>query len=137
MVQQVKSINTKWDVVEKATSFLGMSDYGKVLVGNKGFEFFNESNLRDFVQIPWNEIDVVVVSVMFGGKWIPRYAIRTKKNGVYSFSSRDPKKVLRGIRKYIGPQKIVKSLTFMQVVKRGIYGIFHHSSNNKNNKQKK
>lgn len=114
----VQSINTKADLVVNATSHLGMADYGKIMVGDKGFEFYDDQDAKNYIQIPWSEVDVVIVSTIFGGKWIPRFALRTKKNGTFSFSARDPKKVLRAIRVYIKPDHIVKSLTFFQVIGR-------------------
>ncbi|KRN20834.1 hypothetical protein IV79_GL000054 [Pediococcus claussenii] len=101
------------------------------MVGDKGFEFFADKNLKNFIQIPWEELDTVIVSVMFNGRWIPRFALRTKRNGTYSFSARDPKAVLRAIRIYIGPEKIVKSLTFFQVLGRGIKNLFRFGRKNK------
>lgn len=120
----VQSINTKVDVVEKATSFLGIADYGKIMVGDKGFEFYDERDAKNFIQIPWEEVDIVITSVMFKGKWIPRFAIKTKQNGTFTFSTKDPKKVLRAIRVYITPDRIVKSLSFFQVLQRSIKNIF-------------
>ena len=114
----VQSLNTKSDLVVEGTSHLGLTDYGKIMVGDKGFEFYDDRDVSNYIQIPWTEVKQVVVSVMFGGKWIPRYAIETKKNGMFTFSSRDPKRVLRAIRAYIKPEHIVKSLTFFQVVRR-------------------
>ena len=73
----VQSINTKSELVVEGTAFMGMPTYGKIMIGDKGFEFFNEKNVRDFYQIPWNEIDLVIASVIFKGKWIPRFAIKT------------------------------------------------------------
>lgn len=126
----VQSINTKVDVVEKATSFLGMADYGKIMVGDKGFEFYNERDAKNFIQIPWEEVDIVITSVMFKGKWIPRFAIKTKQNGTFTFSSKDPKKVLRAIRVYITPDRIVKSLSFFQVLQRSVKNIFTKKNKN-------
>jgi hypothetical protein len=57
---------------------------------------------------------------MFKGKWIPRFAVKTKRDGTFTFSAKDPKKVLRGMREYIGSEKIVRSLSFFQVIKRGV-----------------
>ncbi|KRN99256.1 DUF956 family protein [Companilactobacillus kimchiensis] len=114
----VQSLNTKSDLVMDATSHLGMTDYGKIMVGDKGFEFYDDRDTKNYIQIPWSEVDHVIVSVIFGGKWIPRYALQTKKNGTFSFSSKDPKKVLRAIRVYVKPDKIVRSLGFFQVIKR-------------------
>ncbi|CAM3366767.1 DUF956 family protein [Vagococcus fessus] len=119
----VQSINTKVDLVIDATSFTGLTDYGKIMVGDKGFEFYNDRDKRKFIQIPWEEVDLVLASVMFKGKWIPRYAIQTKKNGTYTFSSKQPKKVLRAVREYVEPDRMVHSLSFMDVVKRGFKSI--------------
>lgn len=120
----VESLNKKVDLVMDATSFAGLTDYGKIMIGDKAFEFYNSNDSRKFIQIPWKEVDCVIVSVVLKGKWIPRYAIKTKKNGTYSFASKDPKKVLRAIRNYVDPNHIVKSLGFFDVVKRGIKSIF-------------
>lgn len=120
----VQSINTKVDLVIDATAFTGFTDYGKIMIGDRGFEFYHARDTRKFVQIPWEEIDYVIASVMFKGKWIPRYAIQTKKNGTYTFSSKEPKKVLRAIRKYVDPSRMVQSLSFFDVVKRGVKSIF-------------
>ena len=91
----VESLNTKVDFVIDATSFSGLTDYGKIMIGDKGFEFYHGRDPRKFIQIPWEEVDYVVASVFFKGKWIPRYGIQTKKNGTFIFSSKKPKKVLR------------------------------------------
>lgn len=120
----VQSLNTKVDLVVDATSFAGLAEYGQIMIGDKGFEFYNSNDCRKFIQIPWEEVDYVIASIIFKGKWIPRYAIKTKKNGTYSFSSKDPKKVLRTIRKYVDPSHIVRSLSFFDVVKREIKALF-------------
>lgn len=120
----VQSINTKVDLTINATSYLGIAEYGKIMIGDKGFEFYNERDARKFVQIPWEEVDYVIASVMFKGKWIPRFAIQTKRNGTYSFSSKKPKMVLKAIREYVEPSHMVKSLSLVNVIKRGIKGIF-------------
>ncbi|NWN96297.1 MAG: DUF956 family protein [Bacillus sp. (in: Bacteria)] len=120
----VQSINTKVDLVIDATSHLGLPEYGKIMIGDKGFEFYNDRDARKFIQIPWEEVDYVIASVLFKGKWIPRYAIQTKRNGTFSFSSKEPKKVLRAIREYVDPKQMVQSLSFFDVVKRGLKSKF-------------
>ena len=122
----VESINTKAELVTNATSYLNMGTYGKIMIGDNGFEFFNEKNASDFIQIPWTEVDQVIVSVIFKGKWIPRYAVKTKNNGTFTFASKDPKKVLRTIRNHVDPENIVKSLGLLDVFKRRIKLIFKH-----------
>ena len=42
----VQSLNTKVDLTVKATSYLGLANYGEVMVGDKAFEFYNEKNIR-------------------------------------------------------------------------------------------
>ena len=61
----VQSINTKVDLTMAGTSYMGLSDYGKIMIGDKGFEFFNDRDVRKYIQIPWEEVDVVIASVMF------------------------------------------------------------------------
>ncbi|MBU3158482.1 DUF956 family protein [Clostridium frigoris] len=123
----VQSLNTKVDLVIDATALTGFTDYGKIMIGDKGFEFYNSRDSRKFVQIPWEEVDKVIASVMLKGKWIPRYAIKTKQNVTYIFSSKDPKKVLRAIRKYIDPSHMVNSLSFFDVIKRAMKSRFKKS----------
>ncbi|WP_234122114.1 DUF956 family protein [Clostridium hydrogenum] len=120
----VQSLNTKVDLVIDATVFTGFSEYGKIMIGDKGFEFYNSRDSRKFIQIPWEEVDYVIASVLLKGKWIPRYAIRTKKNGTYTFSSKEPKKVLRAVREYVDPSHMVSSLSFFDVVKQSLKSIF-------------
>ena len=48
-----QSINTRVDVVVEATSYQGLTNYGKIMVGDKGLEFFNTRNVNDYIQIPW------------------------------------------------------------------------------------
>jgi hypothetical protein len=119
----VESLNSKVDLVIDATAFTGLTDYGKIMIGDQGFEFYNSRDARKYIQIPWEEVDYVIASVMFKGKWIPRYAIQTKKNGTFTFSSKEPKKVLRAIRVYVEPSRMIQSLSFFDVIKRGIMSI--------------
>lgn len=120
----VQSLNTKVDLTIKATSYLGLANYGNIMVGDKAFEFYNDKNIRDYIQIPWEEVDYVMASVMFKGKWIPRFAVVTKKNGKFIFSSRDNKALLRAINKYVKSENLVRSLSFLDIIIRGIKSLF-------------
>lgn len=116
----VQSLNKKVDLTIDATSFMGVNEYGQIMIGDQAFEFYNSRDTRKYIQIPWEEVDYVIASVMFKGKWIPRYAIQTKKSGTYTFASKEPKKVLRAIREYVDPDRMVRSLGFFDVIKRSI-----------------
>ena len=123
----IQSLNTKVDLVIDATAFTGFTDYGKIMIGDKGFEFYSSRDSRKNIQIPWEEVDNVIASVMLKGKWIPRYAFQTKQKVTYSFSSKEPKKVLRAVRKYIDPKHMVNSLSFFDIVKRAVKSRFKKS----------
>ncbi|OCN04915.1 hypothetical protein A4S06_10035 [Erysipelotrichaceae bacterium MTC7] len=120
----IQSINTRADLVIDATSYMGVASYGKLMLGDKGFEYFDNRDKKHYIQIPWDEIELVIASVMFKGKWIPRYAIQTKANGTFSFSSKEPKKILRAINQYVDSKQMVRSLGFFAVLKRGLKAKF-------------
>lgn len=120
-----QSQNTTVEFTSRGTSFAGLSTYGYILIGDKAFEFYNERNPEDYIQIPWDEVDYVAASVMFGGRWIPRFALFTKQNGHFAFSSKDNKATLRAVREHVPADRIVRSLSFLDVVKAGILGLFH------------
>ncbi|MWN31444.1 DUF956 family protein [Gilliamella sp. Pra-s65] len=117
----VQSLNTKLDLTTQATAFVGFTEYGNIMIGDKAFEFYHKNDPRKYIQIPWDEVDYVVASVLLGGRWIPRYSIQTKKNGTFTFASKDPKKVLKAIRVYVDGQKMVRSLGFFDVLKRAFF----------------
>lgn len=116
----VQSLNHQADFTAKGTSFSGFPEYGNIMVGDQAFEFFSDRNVRKFVQIPWEEVDVVIASVLFKGKWIPRIGIRTKKDGTFMFASREPKKLLHHINTYIPADRMFRSWTFFEVVRKNI-----------------
>lgn len=118
-----QSLNTKVDLTISATSYLGIPNYGKILIGDNAFEYYNDKNVNDYIQIPWVEIDYISASVLFG-KYINRFVIFTKKNGKYSFSAKNNKLLLRTMRKYISPNNMFKSDTFLKVVKIGFLSLF-------------
>lgn len=127
-----QSLNTTVDLTMSGNSYLGIGSYGKIMVGDKAFEFYNDRNVENYIQIPWEEVDYISASVLFKGKWINRFAIFTKTNGSYSFSGKDNKKLLRAINKYITSDRLLKSLTFTQVIVRGLKALLpKKKSNNK------
>ena len=120
----VQSINTKADLVMDGTSYQGLNSYGKIMIGDKGVEYYNNRNKGDYIQIPWTEVDYVIASVMFKGKKIPRFAIQTKRNGTYSFSAKEPKKLLRAVNQYVADDRMVRSLSLFDVIKRAFNSKF-------------
>lgn len=92
-----QSQNTKVDFTIHATSMLGLTTYGNIMIGDKAFEFYNEKNVQDFIQIPWTEVDRVEASVLFKKK-ISRFVIFTKEGMHFTFSTRDNIKTLKEVK---------------------------------------
>ncbi|MDF7670622.1 DUF956 family protein [Orbaceae bacterium ESL0721] len=113
----VQSLNTRVDLTIKGTVFIGVSEYGEILIGDRAFEFYHHRDSRKYIQIPWHEVELVTASVLFGGRFIPRYAIKTKQSGTFHFASKDPKKVLKAIRCYIDGTQMVKAEGFFKRLK--------------------
>lgn len=114
----VQSQNKKVDLSIKARCLNGFTSDGNIMIGDEAFEFYNEKNIDDFVQIPYKEISFVSASVIFGKK-ISRFAIHTKENGNFIFTTKDNKKTLRALNNYIDSNKLRRSLSFFEVIKRG------------------
>lgn len=119
-----QSQNTKVDLTLRATSFMGLAEYGNMMIGDRALEFYNERNVEDYIQIPWDQIDHIAASVMFGGRVIARWAVFVTGGASYSFSTRDNRAALRAVRDHIGGEKIVRSATFFGVMRAGFAGLF-------------
>ena len=116
-----QSQNSTVDFTAKATSFQGLGTYGDVMVGNAAFEFYNEKNPEDYIQIPWGEVDYEVLP----GKKISRFAIFTKESGHFTFSTRDNKACLRAMGAYVPADRLQRSPSFLDVVKAGAKSLTH------------
>ena len=119
-----QSQNSSVDLAIKATSFQGLTTYGDVMVGNAAFEFYNERNPEDYIQIPWDQVDYVAAEVL-PGKKIVCFAIFTKENGHFSFSTRDNKATLRAMRAYVPEARLQRSPSFADVMKAGAKSLLH------------
>lgn len=122
----VEALNSRVELLVEGTSFLSLNSYGKILIGDRGFEFYDNRDPNNYIQIPWREVDYVVASIFFGGRWIPRFAIRTKREGQYIFAAKHPKEVLRAIRVHVPADHLVRALTVTQTIKRGLRGLLKH-----------
>ena len=107
----VQSINTIAEFTAKANSFHGglNAQFGNIMIGDKGFEFFNEKNLLDFVQIPWEEVDYVTAQVFFKGKIIRSFIITTKKNGNFKFTAKESGRVLKFMSQHLEKNQLLKA----------------------------
>ena len=119
--EMAQSMNTKVEYVCSATAFKGIEQYGKIMVGDKSFEFYDDRNVENYVQIPWEEITYIVADVAFGGKWLPRFEVQTRQNGSFRFSAgKNTKPLLRACREHMPADHLVRALTMTQKLSRGI-----------------
>ncbi len=127
----IQSQNSSVEYTCKASSLNGLTSNGSIMVGNNALEYYNEKNVEDYIQIPWNEVDYISASV-YGKRHIARWAVFTKENGHYTFSTEDNRVTLRAIRNHVDPERMYRSKTFFQVLGAGfvelgrrISGLFH------------
>lgn len=113
----VSSQNKRIDLTIKAKHLQDFTSSGQVMIGDQAFEYYNERNPRDYIQIPWDEVDLITAEVIFKKK-IPRFAIHTKQNGDFIFTTMDNKKTLQAINKYIPGDRLRKSLSLIDYIKR-------------------
>ena len=120
-----QSMNSTVEYTARATSYHGIGVYGDMMMGNNALEFYNARNVEDFIQIPWTEITHVAAEVLFGGRVIPRFAVFVKgSEKAFSFSCKDNKAALRIIRDHIGNENVVRSPSFLDVIRHGFIGIW-------------
>ena len=113
-----QSMNSEVELTIPATSYHGIGTYGTMMVGNKALEFYNERNVEDYIQIPWEEVDHIAGEVV--GKKITRFAVFIRQGGHFSFSTRDNKATLRAVQKHVDPERMVRSQTFFDVIRLGV-----------------
>ena len=97
----VVSMSKKVIYTTKANCLTGSlgNKHGDVLVGDKSFEFYNQRNPEDYIQIPWGEIERVRAQMFFRDKYIRGFFIDTKNAG----------KCLKEMREFLGNEKIVRN----------------------------
>lgn len=111
-----QSLNTKVDFTTTGIAYLGFAEYGKIMIGDRAFEFFNDTNVEKNMQFPWASIKRVEgdVSVSKNGKVkIGRQFIIVFRNEQkVRFASKESGTVLKYIRQYIGNEKVVRQKGF-------------------------
>ena len=118
------SMNTKVLFTTKANSLSGMfgNKNGNILVGDKAFEFYNNRNPEDYIQIPWGEIVRVRAQIFFKDKYIRGFFIDTKNSGTYNFVVKNAGKTLKTMRDFLGNEKIVRNKPLLSM--KNIFNLF-------------
>ncbi|RZI48918.1 DUF956 family protein [Lactococcus kimchii] len=115
----VKSLNTRSDFTAKGIAYVGLGNsYGQFMLGDKAFEFFDERNVSNFIQIPWDQIALVQADVSKKGKISRHFTVQLmNRKSRLRFSSPDSGHILRLIRDQIGNEKVVRAPGFFQSLK--------------------
>lgn len=107
----VVSLNTKAYFKTKANSLTGSfgSKHGDILIGNKAFEFYNYRNPNDYIQIPWEQVELVRAQIYLRDKYIRGFFIDTTNSGTFNFVVKEAGKTLKIMRDFVGEEKIVRN----------------------------
>ncbi|MGT2888164.1 DUF956 family protein [Streptococcus didelphis] len=115
-----QSLNKIVEFQTTATSYLGMGGkVGKILVGDKALEFYNDKNVNDYVQIPWTSINQIGANV--SRNKVSRHFEVFTDQGKFLFASKDSGKILKITRQHIGNDKVIKLPTLIQLLMQKLF----------------
>ncbi|HFI0325460.1 TPA: DUF956 family protein [Streptococcus suis] len=118
-----QSLNSRVEVQATGVSYMGFGGkVGKFLVGDKAIEFYPDSNVERYIQIPWDSIQSIGANVQHN-KISRHFEIYTEKSR-FLFASKDSGKILKIAREHIGNEKVVKLPTLLQTIGRKISNLF-------------
>lgn len=110
----VQSLNTTIEFQAKGQSYLGIGgQVGTFLVGDKALEFYNDRNVQDFIQIPWENIHSIGANV--SRSKVSRHFEVSTDLGNFQFASPDSGRILKIARQHIGDEKVVRLPTLVQL----------------------
>ena len=110
-----QSLNKTVEFHTTGVSYLGVGGkVGKMLLGNAAFEFYADTNVENYIQIPWAEIEQIGANVR-GHKISRHFEIFTKESK-FLFASKDSGKILKIAREKLGNDKVVKLPTLLQTI---------------------
>lgn len=109
-----QSLNTRSDFATEAIVYLGFAEYGKIMLGDNAFEFFNDKNVNKNIQFPWHTILRVEGDVSKSGKIGRHFAVVLQNGSKVRFSAKESGTVLKWMREYLGNEKVVKAPSFFK-----------------------
>lgn len=116
-----QSLNTNVLLQTTGVSYLGIGGkVGKFLIGDKAIEFYPDTNVEQYIQIPWASVQEIGANV--SGKSISRHFEVLTDQGRFLFASKDSGKILKIARDQLGNDKVVKLPTLLQTIGRKLFG---------------
>ncbi|MFC3928663.1 DUF956 family protein [Streptococcus caprae] len=121
-----ESLNSKVLVQTKGVSYMAVGNkVGQFLIGDKALEFYPDTNVERYIQIPWTSIDKIGANVV-NNKVSRHFEVYTDKSR-FLFASQESGKILKLAREQIGNDKVVKLPTLLQTISRKVKGLFKKS----------
>ncbi|KXT75004.1 putative regulator of the mannose operon, ManO [Streptococcus gordonii] len=119
-----QSQNKTIDYQTTGVSYLGAfgGKVGKFLIGDQALEFYADTNVEDYIQLPWASITAIGANV--SGKSISRHFEVFTDQGKFLFASKDSGKILKIARKYVGDDKVVRLPTLIQTIGKFFKNLF-------------
>lgn len=122
-----QSLNTTVILHTTGLSYVDMGGkVGKFLIGDVAIEFYPDTNVERYIQIPWTAIQQVGANVH--GRSISRHFEVLTDQGKFLFASKDSGKILKIAREKLGDDKVVKLPTLLQTLGKKIKHLFAKSS---------
>jgi hypothetical protein len=111
-----QSINTRADLTVPGISYMGFADYGNIMMGDVGFEYFNDKNVEKNIQLPYASIRFVEADVSRSGKIGRQFRIALTTGQQIRFSSKESGKILKLFREHLGNARVVRAKSFFDVI---------------------
>lgn len=111
-----QSLNTSVIFQTTGVSYMTIAGgkVGKFLIGDRAIEFYPDSNVERYIQIPWDSIKEIGANV--SNKKVSRHFEIFTDHGKFLFASKDSGKILKIARDYIGNDKVVRLPTLLQKI---------------------
>lgn len=118
-----QSLNTKVYLTTTGLSYLGIGgQVGKFLIGDKAIEFYPDTNVERYIQIPWGNVKTIGANV--SGKQVSRHFQVLTDQGKLNFASKDAGKILKIAREHLGNDKVIKLPTLLQILGQKLKNLF-------------
>lgn len=119
-----QSLNKTVTLQTTGVSYLSLvgGKVGKFLLGETALEFYPDSNVEQYIQIPWTQIKQIGANL--SGKSISRHFEVYTDQGKFLFASKDSGKILKIAGQHIGKEHIVRLPTLLQVIGKKFGNLF-------------
>lgn len=118
-----QSLNKEVFLHTTGVSYLGIGgQVGKFLVGDKAIEFYPDTNVERYIQIPW--ANVLQMGANVSKRSVSRHFEIYTDQGKFLFASKDSGAILKLARQQLGNDKVIKLPTLIQTIGQKVKNLF-------------